>query len=91
MNESPMRMIFYRNFEKKFIRIPSEIRWKFKQRRNLFLESPFNPLLHNHPLTGDRKGEWSMNITGDWRVIYIWRDENTAIFLDIDTHSNLYE
>lgn len=46
---------------------------------------------HNHPLTGNRAGQWSINITGDWRAIYMFRDKDTIVFIDIDTHSNLYD
>jgi addiction module RelE/StbE family toxin len=85
-----MKIILHRNFEKKFVKLLPKIQDKFKERRNLFLQNRLHPLLNNHPLSGDRKGQWSINVTGDWRAIYMWSDKNTVIFLDIDTHSNLY-
>ena len=85
-----MEIILHRNFVKKFTKRPLKIQEAFKNRRNLFLENPFHPLLNNHPLTGDRKGQWSINITGDWRAIYIFKGEDTVVFIDIDMHSNLY-
>lgn len=85
-----MRILLHRNFEKKFSKLPLKIQEGFKVRRNLFLENPFHPLLNNHPLTGDRKGQWSMNVTGDWRALYAFKDEDTIIFIDLDTHGNLY-
>ncbi|TSC75217.1 MAG: Uncharacterized protein G01um101430_540 [Parcubacteria group bacterium Gr01-1014_30] len=86
-----MEIILHRSFEKKFIKRPPKIQEAFKNRRNLFLENPLHPLLNNHPLSGDRKGQWSINVTGDWRAIYVFRDESTVVFIDIDTHSNLYK
>ncbi|MBI2625115.1 MAG: type II toxin-antitoxin system mRNA interferase toxin, RelE/StbE family [Candidatus Nealsonbacteria bacterium] len=86
-----MKIQLHRNFEKKFVKLPLKIKERFKERRGLFLEDAFNPLLNNHPLSGDRLGQWSVNITGDWRAIYVFRDENTIVFIDIDTHSNLYK
>ncbi len=86
-----MEIILHRNFEKKFIKCHLKIKETFKSRRNLFFENPFHPLLNNHPLTGDRKGQWSINISGNWRVIYIFKNKDTIIFIDIDTHSNLYK
>ena len=86
-----MKLILHRNFEKRFVKLDQKIREKFRERRDLFIQNPFHPLLDNHALAGDREGQWSINITGDWRAIYVWMDENTVIFLDIDTHSNLYE
>jgi len=85
-----MQVILNKNFKKKYIKLDRKIQQKFRTRRDLFFSDPFHPLLNNHALTGDRKGEWSINITGDWRVVYIWKNAYTAIFLDIDTHSNLY-
>jgi len=85
-----MNIIFHKNFEKKFIKLSSRIQESFRKRRDLFLENPLHPQLNNHPLTGDRKGQWSINVTGDWRAIYIFKGEDTAVFIDIDTHGNLY-
>ena len=28
------------------------------------------PGLHLHPLTGDRHGQWSVRITGNWRIVF---------------------
>jgi proteic killer suppression protein len=41
-----------------------------------------------HPLKGDRKGSWSLTVTGNWRLIF-WYNEpaNTANDIDlIDYH-----
>ena len=86
-----MIIILHRNFEKKFIKLTSKLKEKFKERRNLFLEDHFHSLLNNHQLGGDRIGQWSINITGDWRAIYVFKDKDTVIFIDIDTHGNLYK
>jgi len=85
-----MNIILHRNFEKKFIKLSAKIQESFRKRRDLFLENPLHPQLNNHPLTGDRKGHWSINVTGDWRAIYVFKGEDTVVFIDIDTHSNLY-
>ena len=86
-----MRIEFHKHFKKRYKKIPPKISSQFKERLFLFEAEPFHPLLNNHPLTGDRKGQWSINITGDWRAIYIFKDENTVVFIEIDTHSNLYK
>ncbi len=80
----------HRTFDKKFVKLDVKIREKFKERRNLFVENPSHPLLDNHALKGDRLGQWSINITGDWRALYEFQDSGSIIFVDIDTHSNLY-
>jgi proteic killer suppression protein len=86
-----MNIILHKNFGKKFIKLSSKIQESFRKRRDLFLENPLYPLLGNHPLAGDRKGQWSINVTGDWRAIYVFKNEDTIVFIDIDTHSNLYK
>lgn len=86
-----MRTEFHRDFKKRYKKIPQKIRDQFDLRMRLFENNPFHSQLHNHPLSSNRKGQWSINITGDWRAIYMWASEENALFLDIDTHSNLYK
>ena len=81
---------FHRTFKKRYKKIPIKIRRQFDERFRVFVEEPFHPILNNHPLTGDRLGQWSINVTGDWRAVYVFEDKNTIVFIDIDTHSNLY-
>ena len=85
-----MKIEFHRYFIKRYKKIPSKIRHQFEERIFVFEENPFYLLLNNHPLAGDRQDQWSINITGDWRAIYVFKDEKTIVFIDIDTHSNLY-
>ena len=34
-----------------------------------------------HPLTGGRKGTWSIRVTGNWRITFIFEDGNV---FDVD-------
>lgn len=86
-----MRFDLHRKFVKKFAKLQPKLKERFLERKNLFLENPAHPLLENHSLQGNRIGQWSINITGDWRAIYVFQDEETVVFVDIDTHSNLYK
>ena len=85
-----MRIRFHKNFEKKYAKLRAAQKKKFKERRDMFLDNPFNPLLHNHPLQGKFTGYRSINITGDLRALYTLANNGTVIFIDIDIHSNLY-
>ena len=69
--------------------LPS-IKQKFKERRNLFLIDPFNPLLKNHSVDSAYPGWWSINITGDWRVLYEPTSKDVVVFMKIGAHSQLY-
>lgn len=85
-----MKIEFHRTFKKRYRKIPSKIARQFEERLRIFEVNPPDPLLHNHPLSGDRGGQWSINVTGDWRAIYIFKNESTIVFIDIATHSELY-
>ena len=84
-----MRIKLHKNFEKSYKKLTQAEKKKFKERRNLFLQDEFNPILNNHALKGNYLGYRSINVTGDLRVIYK-REENLAIFVAVDSHSNLY-
>lgn len=85
-------MIFIRagKFKKKTARLPRKIQKALAERLRLFAHDPFNLLLNNHALHGLLRSFRSINITGDWRLIYEQYDEQTVRLIDIDTHSNLY-
>ncbi|MCR4311591.1 MAG: hypothetical protein NUV54_03450 [Candidatus Taylorbacteria bacterium] len=85
-----MKIVTHQKFDKNFVKLDAKLRDRFKERRNLFLENPAHPLLNNHALQGDRLGQWSINITGNWRALYEFQDAETIIFVDIDTHPHLY-
>ena len=85
-----MKIRFHHYFLKRYKKIPPKIRRQFEKRLFIFEKDPFHPSLNNHPLKGNRKGQWSINITGDWRAIYVFKNKDTVVFIDIDTHSNLY-
>ena len=84
-----MRIKLHKNFEKGYKKLTQAEKKKFKERRDLFLQDEFNPILNNHALKGNYLGYRSINVTGDLRVIYK-REENLAIFVAVDSHSNLY-
>lgn len=84
-----MKIKLHKNFVKQYQKLRVSEKEKFKERRDLFLQDEFNPVLNNHLLKGKYLGCRSINITGDLRVIYK-RNIEIAIFVTIDSHSNLY-
>ena len=85
-----MKIILHKNFTKQYKKLRSNEKEKFQEIRNIFLKNPFHPLLHNHPLHGEYAGYRSISITGDLRVLYEPIDEQTAYFITIGRHRNLY-
>jgi addiction module RelE/StbE family toxin len=86
-----MKIILHRNFKKQYQKLNDSQQEKFRQRRDLFLKTPFHPLLKNHTLHGDYRGCRSINVTADLRFIYEELDSDTAHFIAIGTHAELYE
>jgi addiction module RelE/StbE family toxin len=85
-----MKIIPSKKFSKKVIKLPEPIQKALIQRLGIFIEDPFSSILNNHPLQGNKKQYRSINITGDYRLIYELYDKDMARLIDIDTHSNLY-
>ena len=54
------------------------------------MDDPYDPLLRNHPLTGELAGCHSINITGDIRAIYRIVDDEMYVYQMIGSHSQLY-
>lgn len=84
-----MNIRLHKKFRKGYNNLTSSQKKKFKERRNLFLQDEFNPVLNNHALTGGYKGYRSINVSGDLRVIFR-REKDSVLFAALDKHSNLY-
>ena len=85
-----MHQIFGSSFKKKTAKLPKKIRQALAGRLRLFASNPFDPILNNHKLHGVRRHQRSINVTGDWRLVYEQVDSDTIRLIDIDTHANLY-
>ncbi len=79
----------HKAFKKQYEKLTVSQKRKFKERRNIFLQDEFNPILNNHALKGKYQGYRSINVTGDIRVIYINSSED-VVFVKIGSHSRLY-
>jgi proteic killer suppression protein len=49
------------------------------------LEEANIPGFRLHPLTGDRKGYWSMKVTGNWRITFRF-EEGYAKDVDLEDY-----
>ena len=67
----------------------SNIRQQFDERLRMFSDNTANPLLRDHQLKGKRVGYRAFSISGDIRVVY-YIHNNTAYFIDIGTHNQVY-
>lgn len=84
-----MRIAYHKNLEKQLKKIPTVIKQKFIERIKIFQVKPFDPILRNHKLKGEFEDCNSIDITGDWRAVYVQKGE-IAVFFKLGTHSDLY-
>jgi addiction module RelE/StbE family toxin len=81
------------NYSKRFIKqakkLPPKLQVKLFNRIEVFRNNPLHPELRNHQLKGKYKAYWSIDVTGDYRALYLQHPEE-VIFDKIGTHSQLY-
>lgn len=85
-----MKIVFHKNFEKQYKRLPKKIKQKVKERNLLFERDEHDLLLNNHALHGKYKSYRSFSISGDLRIVYKFLDTNSVLFVGIGSHSDLY-
>ena len=86
-----MKIVFHKNFQKKYVTLPLKVKEKIREKNTLFIENPYHEILNNHPLHGKYEGYRSINVTGDVRIIYKILDKDIALFSDIGTYGYLYK
>jgi len=82
--------VFHSHFKKQYKKLRIREQARCDARLLLFEQDFSNSILENHPLRGKYVGFWSINVGGDLRAIYEYVNMETVMFVDIDTHSNLY-
>ncbi len=85
-----MRFISSTRFRRHYRKLPTHLQDRTDERLELLLRDPFNPLLNNHPLHGVRRTDRSINVTGDYRVVYRETESSAYLLIDIGTHDDLY-
>ena len=85
-----MNIVYHKIFLKDYKQLSPTQKEKLEKILRQFFLDEFNPILNNHPLKGKYLGYRSINVTGDLRAIYK-KINNTALFVTIDSHSNLYK
>lgn len=73
-----------------FKKLPKDIQLKSRECSRMFVKNKFDPILNNHSVHPVYPNSRSINITGDYRAIF-YEKENTAIFIAIGTHAQLYK
>lgn len=84
-----MRVDYHKQFKKEHKKLQPKIKASFQERLEFFFIDKFHPLLNNHPLGGEFAGCRSIDVTGDYRAIFVEQGELVK-FLRINTHHELY-
>ncbi len=84
-----MNIQFHNNFNKQFQKLRIKERERVKEKIKIFIRTPFDNALNNHPLKGKYKGYRSINISGNFRAIYK-ETSKQIIFVAVGSHSELY-
>ena len=85
-----MIVLYSQKFRKNYRKLLPKIREKFKERRNIFLTNPLDPIIDNHQLHGEYAGCRSINVTGDYRAIFYHENADIVHFIAIGTHHELF-
>ncbi|MFZ2555333.1 MAG: type II toxin-antitoxin system mRNA interferase toxin, RelE/StbE family [Minisyncoccia bacterium] len=85
-----MEVVRHKQFVKQMKKLPLSLRKQVLERTILHSENPSYPLLHDHKLNPPFDGYRSINITGDYRLVYKKLDAETYYLRAIGTHHELY-
>ncbi|HXK38804.1 MAG TPA: type II toxin-antitoxin system mRNA interferase toxin, RelE/StbE family [Candidatus Paceibacterota bacterium] len=80
----------HREFKRQYKKLNRDIREKFEERLHLLVSDDRHPLLDNHKLHHPYDGYSSINITGDWRLVYKKIGAETYYLRAVGTHHQLY-
>jgi addiction module RelE/StbE family toxin len=64
---------------------------RIQKQLQLFSVNPKHPSLRIHKLTGSMNNVWSLSVTESIRMVYRFINEDTAYFVDIGTHNQVYK
>lgn len=84
-----MEIKYHKIFKKQYKKLQPKIQQHIDKRLLLFELNKYDKQLNNHSVDAAYPGCRSINITGDYRALYIEKGEE-VLFVMIGTHSELY-
>ena len=85
-----MHLEYHSKFKKQYKKLKPAQRQRLEMALALFQADPYHLDLYNHPLTGEWKGYRSISFGGDWRAHYELVGNDTAYFVAVGRHRQLY-
>lgn len=84
-----MKAGYSKQFMRQYTKLSPKVRQKVDERIRLWHGNPLDTELRNHQLKGKYKAYRSIDVTGDYRALYL-QQGGEAIFDLVGTHSQLY-
>ena len=85
-----MQSVNDRIFERQYKKLPQALQDKMWERLSLLVTDNLNPLLNDHKLDPPYESYRSINITGDYRLVYKRLERDIYYLRAIGTHHQLY-
>lgn len=85
-----MRFSEHRVFERQYKKLSDELRKKVGERLALLIADERNLLLNDHKLNPPFEGYRSINITGDYRLVYKKLARDVYFLRAVGTHHQLF-
>ena len=85
-----MRFSEHRVFGRQYKKLPREVQERVGERLALLIASERNPLLNDHKLNPPWEGYRSINITGDYRLVYKKLSPDIYFLRAVGTHHQLF-
>ena len=85
-----MQSVNDRIFERQYKKLPQVLRNKIWERLSLLVADDLHPLLNDHKLGPPYDAYRSINITGDYRLVYKRIKKDTYYLRAVGTHHQLY-
>ncbi len=86
-----MDLRYRKSFKKQYIKLQLKDKGKVDKALEMFEENPHDPILRNHPLSGDLEGRRSISASFNIRIIFHVEGEYiTVTMLNVGTHNQVY-
>ena len=81
-----LRVLYKASFVRDYKKLPIEIQEEVRERIALFKNRDNHESLKVHKLKGSLKNCHSFSVTYAHRIVFIWEDKQTAVFLAFGDH-----
>lgn len=83
---SQITIVYLPSFVKGFRKLEKSLQAEVVQKTRSFENRAHHKQLEVHKLQGKLAGRWSFSVTQKYRIVFIWEDKQTAVFLAIGDH-----